>query len=236
MTPRSFADARGWMRHGTALFIGLTDLGESALAEPSALTGWTRKHVLAHVAANADALGNLVRWAATGEPTPMYASPEERAAGIEHGNRLPARDLTAWLHRSADALEEAMTRLSDEQWQAPVLTAQGRTVPATEVPWIRSREVYLHAVDLATGVSFAGLPAGFLAALCDDVIRKRSMERGPALVLEAADIGGQWRLAGHGEAVAVAGPLAEITAYLTGRANNLTTTGGETAPALPPWL
>jgi uncharacterized protein (TIGR03083 family) len=234
--PRSFADARGWVRYGTALFIGLTDLRESALAEPSALPRWTRRHVVAHVAANASALGNLIRWAATGERTLMYASPEDRAAGIERGSRLPARDLTAWLRCSADALEAAMTCLSDEQWQAPVLTAQGRTVPATEVPWMRSREVYVHAVDLATGLSFADLPAGFLAALCDDVAAKRSAGPGPPLVLETADVGGRWTLPGDGEAVTLTGPLAEIIAYLTGRANRLTTIDGEAPPVLPPWL
>jgi uncharacterized protein (TIGR03083 family) len=233
---RSFADAREWMRHGTALFTSRTDLGEGALAEPSAPPGWTRKHVLAHVAANADALGNLIRWAATGEPTPMYASPADRAVGIERGRQLPTRDLTAWLSRSADALEEAMTRLSREQWQAPVLTAQGRTVPAAEVPWMRSREVYVHTVDLATGLPFASLPIGFLTALCDDVAGKRSKDPGPALVLAATDTGGQWKLPGDGEAVSLAGPLAEITAYLTGRANRLTTVGGEAAPVLTPWL
>jgi uncharacterized protein (TIGR03083 family) len=107
---RSVADARGWMQHGTALFMSQTDLGDRAPGEPSALPGWSRQHVLAHVAANADALGNLVRWAATGEPTPMYASPAERAAGIERGRQLPAGELKAWLRRSADALEEAILR------------------------------------------------------------------------------------------------------------------------------
>jgi maleylpyruvate isomerase len=233
---RSFADARRWMRHGTTLLTGEADLDDDALGEPSALSGWSRRHVLAHVAANADALHNLIRWAATGEPTPMYASPEERAAGIERGSRLPARDLRAWLSRSADALEEAMTGLSDEQWQASVLTAQGRTVPAAEVPWMRSREVYVHAVDLATGLSFADLPADFLAALCDDAAAKRSTGPGPALVLEATDTGGRWELPGDGAAVTASGPLAEVTAYLTGRAHNLTRTAGEAVPALPAWL
>jgi uncharacterized protein (TIGR03083 family) len=131
-----------------------------------------------------------------------------------------------------------MAKLSDEQWQAPVLTAQGRTVPATEVPWLRAREVYVHAVDLATGPSFAELPAGFCAALCDDVIAKRRNAPGPALVFEAADTGGRWELPGRGEGgtVTLSGPLAEITAYLTGRAHKLTTVGGEPAPVLGPWL
>ena len=216
----------------------VADLDEAALGAPSALPGWTRRHLLAHVAANAEALGNLVHWAATGEPTPMYSSPGDRAAGIERGALLPDAELGAWLRAAAQALDDAMTKLSDEQWQAPVLTAQGRTVPATEVPWLRAREVYVHAVDLATGLSFAELPAGFCAALCDDVTAKRRNAPGPALVFQAADTGGRWELPGQGEGgtVTLSGPLAEITAYLTGRAHKLTAAGGEPAPVLGPWL
>ncbi len=230
------SDSRRWTRDGTTLLLAEADLDEAALGAPSALPGWTRKQLLAHVAANAEALGNLVHWAATGEPTPMYASAGDRAAGIERGALLPAAELSAWLRRSARALDDAMTALSDQQWQAPVKTAQGRTVPATEVPWLRAREVYVHAVDLATGLSFAELPAGFRAALCDDVVAKRGNAPGPALILEAADTGGRWELPGDGDAVALSGPLAEITAYLTGRAHKLTTAGGDPAPALGPWL
>lgn len=233
------ADARRWTRDGTTLLLTeAAVLGAAALGAPSALPGWTRKQLLAHVAANAEALGNLVHWAATGEPTPMYASAGDRAAGIERGALLPAEELNAWLRRSAQALDEAMTALSDQQWQAPVKTAQGRTVPATEVPWLRAREVYVHAVDLATGLSFAELPADFRAALCDDVVAKRGNAPGPALILEAADTGGRWELPGQrdGNVVTLSGPLAEITAYLTGRAHKLTTVGGEPAPVLGPWL
>jgi maleylpyruvate isomerase len=224
------------MQQGTSLFLKEADLDEDALALPSALPGWSRKHVVAHVAANADALGNLIRWAATGEPSPMYASPGERLAGIERGAALPASALADWLRQSAAALEEAATQLSDEQWQAPVLTAQGRTVPAAEVPWLRSREVYVHAVDLLTGLPFASLPAGFLEALCDDVIGRRRTAPGPALVLEAAGTGLRWDLPGDGEPVAVSGPLGDIAAYLTGREHGLGTAGGGAAPALGQWL
>lgn len=161
------------------------------------MPGWTRKHLVAHVAANADALGNLVHWAATGEPTPMYSSPEERAAGIERGAGMPAAELTAWLRRSAEELAASTASLGDEQWQSPVVTAQGRTVPATELPWMRSREVCVHAIDLGTGLTFADLPTGFLAALCDDVVGKRAQESGPALHLEATDTGASWKLPGR---------------------------------------
>jgi uncharacterized protein (TIGR03083 family) len=236
--PAGLTDALRWTRDGTTLFLAEADLDEAALGAPSALPGWTRRHLLAHVAANAGALGNLVHWAATGEPTPMYSSPGERAAGIERGAQLPGAELGAWLRRSARELDDAMAALSDEQWQAPVLTAQGRTVPATEVPWLRAREVYVHAVDLATGLSFAELPAGFRTALSADVIAKRASAQaaGPALVVEALDTGGRWELPGDSEPVVLSGPLAEITAYLTGRAHKLTTAGGEPTPVLGPWL
>ncbi|MFB6770557.1 maleylpyruvate isomerase family mycothiol-dependent enzyme [Streptomyces sp. NPDC056337] len=231
--PRTFDEALEWTGLGTRLLTGAAD---AALDEPSALPGWTRGHVVAHVAANADALGNLVHWAATGEETPMYASPEDRAAGIEKGALLSAAALRAWLRDSARRLETAMDALGAERWGAPVVTAQGRTVPAAELPWMRSREVCVHAVDLDTGVSFADLPAGFLTALCEDVVGKRASGPGPALLLTASDADARWELPGAGAPVEVTGPLAGLTAYLTGRANTLATPQGGPAPALGPWL
>ncbi|MFC9970999.1 maleylpyruvate isomerase family mycothiol-dependent enzyme [Spirillospora sp. NPDC127200] len=207
---RPFADAARWAREGTELFLDAAGgLAEADYEAPSALPGWTRKHLVAHVAANADALGNLVRWAATGEVTPMYASPEERAAGIEHGPRMTGADLTDWLAGSAAALRTAMEELSEPQWRTLVVTAQGRTVPATEVPWLRSREVLVHAVDLDRGVAFADLPGGFVEALVADIAAKRR--------LEAAELPD--------------GPPAEVAAWLAGRPHALTG-----APRLGPWL
>ncbi|MGW8634416.1 maleylpyruvate isomerase family mycothiol-dependent enzyme [Streptomyces sp. NPDC055793] len=231
--PRTFDQALEWTGLGTRLLTGAAD---AALDEPSALPGWTRGHVVAHVAANADALGNLVHWAATGEETPMYASPEDRAAGIEEGALLPAAGLRVWLRDSARRLETAMDALGAEQWRAPVVTAQGRTVPVTELPWMRSREVCVHAVDLDTGVSFADLPAGFLTALCEDVVGKRAAGPGPALLLTASDADARWELPGAGAPVEVTGALAGLTAYLAGRAHTLTTPRGGPVPALGPWL
>ncbi|MFD5653571.1 maleylpyruvate isomerase family mycothiol-dependent enzyme [Streptomyces sp. NPDC127039] len=230
---RTFEDARRWASLGTRLLTGAADADPGV---PSTLPGWTRGHVVAHVAANADALGNLVHWAATGEETPMYASPKERTAGIERGALLPAAELRAWLRDSARRLESAMSALDAQRWRAPVVTAQGRTVPATELPWMRSREVCVHAVDLDAGVSFADLPAGFLAALCEEVVARRAAGPGPGLLLTATDSGARWELPGPHEAVEVTGPTADLTAYLTGRAHTLTTRRGDPAPALGPWL
>ncbi|WP_030902825.1 maleylpyruvate isomerase family mycothiol-dependent enzyme [Streptomyces sp. NRRL F-5126] len=234
---RTLDSARHWALRGTELTLSaaaaLDDVGYAA---PSALPGWSRAHVAAHVAANAEALSNLVHWAATGEPTPMYASAEARAAGIERGRALPAGELTAWLRRSADALEAGMAALGGEQWSAEVRTAQGRTVPATELPWMRAREVCVHAVDLVNGVSFADLPDGFLTALCDDVVAKRTAAPGPALTLRVPAAGAAWDLPGEGPAARVTGEAHDIAAYLTGRSAGPHTADGVPAPALGAWL
>lgn len=205
---RTLGDALGWAEHGAKLVHEtLVGLEEAAFDAPTALPGWTRRHVVAHLAANADAVGNLVHWAATGEPTPMYSSPEQRTADIESGSTRSGDALREWFDASAARLSAAMGALTAGQWSAEVVTAQGRTVPASETPWMRSREVMVHAVDLGLGVTFADLPADFLEALCADVVAKR------------------------GEVPLVEGPLAERAAWLTGRPHRLAG-----APELGAWL
>lgn len=222
------------MRDGTACFLKAADLDDSELALPSLLPGWSRRHVIAHVAANAVALGNLVHWAATGERTPMYASPEDRTSDIARGSALPTAVLRGWLQRSAEELEQAMARLSEDQWRAEVVTHSGRTVPATTIAWMRAREVFIHTVDLATGVTFADLPTDFLVALCEDIVGMRSTAAaGPALLLEiTSDPALRWEVAGiEGTRATVTGSLPELAAYLSGRPHRL-----GPVPALPPWL
>ncbi|MFG1820130.1 maleylpyruvate isomerase family mycothiol-dependent enzyme [Kribbella sp. NPDC049174] len=201
--------ATAWVAEGTALSRqALVDLDGASL-----LPGWTRRHVAAHLSLNAEALGNLVHWARTGEERPMYSSPEQRATDIEAGALRSADELLAWFDESARVLAEAMATLTDEQWQARVLTAQGRDVPATTIPWMRSREVMIHAVDLGTGVTFADLPADFLEELCADIRAKR------------------------GDVPDVRGSLPDVAAYLAGRPyESVLTADGAPAEPLPPWL
>jgi len=65
---------------------------------------------------------------------------------------------------------------------------------------------------------------------------RRWARDGTTLLLAEADLDEATLAAPSGDTVTVAGPLAEITAYLTGRPSKLTTTGGDPAPALEPWL
>ena len=213
---RSLEQSLRWVQEGTDLCrTAIAGLDEASYGAASQLGGWTRKHLIAHLAANAEAIGRLVSWARTGEENRMYSSPEQRNADIEAGAKLSGEQLTSWFEQSARELATAMAALPDQAWQATVITAQGRAVAATETPWMRSREVMVHAVDLATGLTFAGIPGDFLAALREDITSKRGEENVPA----------------------VRGSDADVTAYLAGRPySGVTTRDGAPAPELPPWL
>ena len=234
---RTLEDSLGWAQHGAKLVHeGLTGLDETAFAAASELPGWSRRHVTAHLAANADAVGNLVHWAATRERTPMYSSPEQRTADIETHSTRAGDELRTWFDASDARLSEAMGALTPEQWSTEVVTAQGRTVPASETPWMRAREVMVHAVDLGTGTTFADLPSDFLEALAADMVAKRSATGGRPLVLRPTDVEDRWHVEGTGSSATVTGPLADLVAYLAGRHAAVTTATGETPPTLPAWL
>lgn len=167
----------------------------------------------------------------------MYSSTEQRNNDIAAGALIPGADLVAGFEESADALASDWAALTDDQWQAPVRTAQGRTVPASETPWMRTREVMVHAVDLDAGVTFDDLPADFCAALITDIVVKRSAGGHPAMTVAPSDHDQQWQVAGQGDPVVVIGPLAQVTAWLAGRPHrDVTTADGGPAPVLPPWL
>lgn len=176
---------RGWTDRGTALFLATLDgLTDDDLSASTRLPGWTRRHIVAHVHGNAEALRRLLSWAATGEENRMYAGPDQRAAEIEELSALPAGDLRALVRQSAGRLAADMDALPAGAWQNQVVTAQGRTVPATEIPWMRAREVWVHTVDLDAGVTFADLPDDLNAALVADAAAKQAAKGNAAPLAE----------------------------------------------------
>jgi len=114
-------------RRLTATAAGLTD---SQAREPSLLPGWTRGHVLTHIARNADGLRNLLIWARTGVVTPQYPDPEAREAGIAAGAGRPAGALAEDLERSAGAFAAEARRVPASAWDVPVHGINGPDHPA----------------------------------------------------------------------------------------------------------
>ncbi|WP_277676378.1 maleylpyruvate isomerase family mycothiol-dependent enzyme [Saccharopolyspora rectivirgula] len=229
-----------WARRGTAYFARkLSELRDEEFDEPTRLPGWTRRHLIAHVGYNARAIARLVEWAATGVETPMYSSPQARAEEIEKGATLRPFALRALAEHAAVHLNVLWRDLPAERWSEKVRTAQGRIVPASETPWMRAREVWIHAVDLDNGASFHDFEPELLDALLADVTGLwQRKQQGPSLVLRPTDReSAEYRVEVEGSAPrAVRGSTADLVRWVTGRgAVELEADGGE-LPRLGRWL
>ncbi len=236
---RTVADSLAWAGDGAAHLRGLmARMADDAFTAPSLLPGWSRAHVLTHIARNADAMGNLLTWARTGVETPAYAGDDARDADIAAGAARPAAEIRADVLASSDRLAAAARAMPERAWSATVRTRQGWEIPASEVLWWRAREMWIHAVDLDVGASIADLPAPMLRELVGDVVRAvGAKEDCPPLVLRATDGPGEWVL-GDGSAGEVRGTLAGLATWALGRSRgkDLRTADGRRPPALPAWL
>ncbi|MFI0899873.1 maleylpyruvate isomerase family mycothiol-dependent enzyme [Streptomyces sp. NPDC020983] len=219
---------------GTAATLSSADL-----AEPSLLPGWTRGHVLAHVARNADALVNLLTWARTGEETPMYADAAGRDRDIEAGAGRTPEEQLADLRESADRFTAACAALPPAGWAAQVAMRSGRVVAAAEIPWRRLVEVRLHHVDLDAGHGTEDLPDGFTVRGLAWAVDGLAAHEGVAAVrLRDTGSGAEWDLGAAGEPErTVAGPARALLAWVSGRGTGDgldVDPAGAALPVLPP--
>jgi maleylpyruvate isomerase len=220
-----------WWSEGELVVAGrVGDLTDDDLAAPSALAGWSRAHVVAHLARNADALINLLTWARTGVETPMYPSQEARDSGIAATVALPPAELRADYAEACARLAAAIETFPGEAWSEEVRTRQGAALPASQVPWMRAKEVWVHGVDLSAGLTFADAPAGFCTALVDDVLGVfAGRDQAPDVTILATDVDRTWGSGGP----TVQGPVSAVAAWLT-RSDASGLTGD--VPQPPVWI
>jgi maleylpyruvate isomerase len=203
---------------------------------PSGLPGWTRAHVLTHVARNADAMARLAQWARTGEESVMYpGGPEGRAADIEEGAGRHVGDLRLDVDESAARLLAAFADFDIEGLARQVTGSRGSVWTGRELPLIRMREVEIHHVDLAAGYSPADWSPGFAARTLDQ-LAPQFIARGDCPVTALHDpAGGAWPVGASGPTLT--GPAHELAAWLIGRSDGaaLTPNPAGEIPAAPRW-
>lgn len=212
-------------------------LTDAALAEPSALPGWTRGHLLAHLSRNADSLLNLLLWARTGIEIPQYPSGAVRDADIVAGAprslEVQHADFTASAHR----WQAVATTMEPAQWQAVVRNRQGGSLPAADVPWMRLRETEIHHVDLDVGYTPADWPAAFVARLLPEAIADLSAklhpEATPTFDIQSTDTDFIATVGPGRPHYTVLGPATALLGWLLGRTPGTDLTGP--LPPLPPW-
>jgi maleylpyruvate isomerase len=198
------------------------ELSPEQLGGPSALPGWTRGHVLAHLARNADSLVNLLTGARTGTHIPQYADDQERERGIVEGAGRPLQEQLADLRASQERFAAAAAALSADDWAFRVRHRHGYTFPASDIPGKRLQELEYHHVDLDAGytpahwsASFAVRELGRLAA------RYRGAEGVPAVRLLVETGEQELRIGDTAAApeLTVEGPVRGLVASLSGRAD-----------------
>lgn len=192
-------------------------LAEAGMSAPSLLPGWTRAHVLTHLARQGDSLVNLLTAARTGEDIRQYASAAGRDADIEAGAARPPAEVVADLRIAAARFAEAAVAMPPEAWAAVVRSIRGPRVAAT-LPWARLRELEVHHVDLVAGYG----PANWSEAFSHRLLHEVASDFGgradaPAMVLHPVETGHELTVGDPDGAPTVTGPAHELAAWLAGR-------------------
>jgi len=213
-------------------------LSDADVLAPSALPGWTRGHVLSHIARNADSLVNRLVSAATGVDIPQYPSPAAREAGIEAGAARPIGEQVADIEESHRRFTDAVDAVPPANW-ATELSGGTR---ASNILEARLREVAIHHLDLDAGYSASDWPAPFAFRLLVSAVPGLE-RRGMAAVTLVADdlddvpgvdgvvlVNGGSKLTAHADAHLLA-------TWLLGRNSSagIEWTGGDELPTPPPW-
>jgi maleylpyruvate isomerase len=202
-----------------------------AVLAPSLCEGWSRGHVLAHLARNADALVRVCDVALTGATDTMYDDVESRDADIERGARRSAHEHATDIRDSAARLAERLEALRPEHAEVRVeRTPGGFPIAVGMVPFMRLREVVFHHVDLDAGYSFANAPAEVVALFLRDAVNRLAHDDTPPS-LHVVTAEGEEHVVGDG-ASRVTGSAADVLLWLArGRTDGIHVDGP--VPTLP---
>jgi len=208
--------------------------GSQAQRDGSRLPGWSRAHVLVHLARNADGLRNLLLSARTATPLRVYASPQTRLADIEAGVTRPAEVIAADAVESSNRFVVEARAMPPEAWDEEVLFSSGQPDPpvlaARRVLEMRLQEVCLHHVDLDVGYEFDAVPARLLLELLQRLVTYRQRQG----VRVAIRVSGSEHpnLVGDPAGPVVGGDAAALVAWLAGRSHHGVQSDGP-LPELP---
>lgn len=212
------------------LLAGLESLTDEDLRAASDLPGWTKGHIVAHLALNAHGLAGALRAARTGEgSTAVYASDESRDADIERlsvasADELRQHNQMASLRLAGELrLMKALVQV-ERRPGGPVLTAP-------DVVELRWREVEIHHADLGIGYS----PADWSPAFAEYLVHQGADARKDdfSFTMHVSDLGktvivGQ---GGHG----IAGTAAALGWWLVGRGTGEGLVSARPLPELGRW-
>ena len=215
------------------LVEALAGVGDEWCRDPSRLPGWSRGHVLTHLARNADALDRLATAAVEGRSTTMYGPEGTREAEIEAGAGRPADELVDDVRTSAERLARTCRGLPEHLWDVVTEWRAGRREPLREIPVARLVEVELHRFDLDAGYAPADWPDASTDLLLGAALARLAGAPAAPMVRLLVDGEDQPRGSDDPEAVTVSGPGPELVTWLTGRGDGRALRCDGPLPGLP---
>lgn len=190
-------------------------LPEAACTEPSLLPGWTRGHVMAHLALNAEALARVLTGAHTGRAAAMYDSAEARDVDIDELATAPATEIRSRLMAAATSFERAVEAMHEADWKARFeRTPGGPDFAVANIPLMRVREVEIHHADLGADYAASDWSAEFVVVLLDSMTKRPYPTPFKAT---ATDLGRTWSYGDGADGPVVSGRSTDLAWWLTGR-------------------
>ncbi len=147
------------------LLQALEGLTDEQCRQPSLLTGWSRGHVLSHLANNAYSHLRMFEAASRGEETEQYEGGKPtRDAQIESWSSLSAHELVGHVRASIYALEGAWASATPTTWTGFGIKshAGGGRVAITDLILMRWCETEVHSSDLNLDYSFESWDSTFV--------------------------------------------------------------------------
>lgn len=204
----------------------VVDLDDATARADSGLPGWSRGHVITHIANFSEAMSRQVEEALQGRLVEVYdGGRPARDAGIEAGSGRPAAELTDHLNQAITNLLTAWDKVGPDDWDRPILHRNSNLAAGLNATW---RELTVHTTDLDLGVTASDWPHEFCLHLLD-FLRSRTPE-GIHLILQSEDT--TWEN-GTGEPRTLTGHLTDLTAWYAGRPTPNPIEGR--TPDLLPW-
>jgi len=143
------------------LLGGLAALSDDDFRAPSLLPGYSRGHVVTHLANKVRAHVVLFEGAEVGETRRLHPVGYDPDQAANAGADRPASQLCADLMASFELLEAAWDRLDPSLWDRQgIMTAGPRTM--AEIVAHHLRNVEVHHVDLDIGYQISEWPAAFV--------------------------------------------------------------------------
>jgi maleylpyruvate isomerase len=232
--PSAYADLPTLAEASQRLIRTVDRLEDAAWAEPSGLPGWSRAHVVAHLALNAEGLAGALSGIVSGEELPMYPSSEARDADIEDLAREEPGVLRGRLLASTTDFADALAAVPDDAGETRIERVPGGpTFRASSVPDMRMREIEIHHADLDAGYTRADWDPEFAAMVIGAMTRRRAWD--VPFTARATDLDRSWSL-GEGAGPTVSGTSTDLAWWLSGRGDGegLTSDGGE-LPGIGAW-